>query len=104
MTDSEKLDYILTELQSVKEDIRDLKGDVRDLKVDVRDLKYKVDKIDLTIENEIRVNIQRIAEGHHDLSRKLDECIKLSSEVKSKQEIQDIYINMHENKLKALAL
>lgn len=90
MTNSEKLDFILTELQ--------------DMKGDIRDLKYKVDKIDLTIENEIRVNIQRVAEGHLDLSRKLDECIKLSGEVKNKQEIQDIYINMHENKLKALAL
>ena len=54
------------------------------------------------IENEIRVNIQRVAEGHLDLSRKLNECIKLSSDIKDRQEIQDIYINMHHSKLKAL--
>ena len=59
-------------------------------------------KIDLTVENEIRVNIQRVAEGHLDLSRKLNECIRISSDIKDKQEIQDIYINMHNNKLMAL--
>lgn len=37
-----------------------------------------------------------------DLSRKRNECIKLSSDIKAKQEMQDIYINMHSNKLMAL--
>lgn len=61
-------------------------------------------KTDLTVENEIRVNIQKVAEGHLDLSRKLNECIKLSSDIKAKQELQDIYINinMYNSKLKAL--
>lgn len=72
------------------------------IKTDIEDIKQKVTRIDLTIEDEIRVNIQRIAEWHLDLSRKLNECIKLSSDIKDKQELQDIFIRMHNNKLKAL--
>lgn len=46
--------------------------------------------------------LMSVAEGHLDLSRKLNECIKLSNDVKDRQEIQDIYTNMYHNKLKAL--
>lgn len=95
MTDSKKLDCIMSELQGVKGEIQGMKGEIQD----IRD---KVTRIDLTIENEIRVNIQRVAEGHLDLSRKLNESIKLANEVAARQEIQDIYINMHERKLKVL--
>lgn len=62
----------------------------------------QVQHTNLVIENELRVNIKRVAEGHIDLSRKLDEYIKLSHEIKDKQELQDIYINMHSSKLAAL--
>ncbi len=88
LTDSEKLDLILSEIQELKQRTAIIENSVTDIK--------------LTIENEIRVNIQRVAEGHLDLSRKLNECIKLSSDIKDKQELQDIYINIHNNKLKAL--
>ena len=53
MTDSEKLDLILSRLEKLDK----LENDVTDIK--------------LTLENEIRVNIQRVAEGHLDLSRNL---------------------------------
>lgn len=95
MTDSEKLNLIL-------EKVSDLDGKVSNLESDLQEVKHKVTKTELIIENEIRVNIQRVAEGHLDLSRKLNECIKLASDIKAKQEIQDIYINMHDSKLKAL--
>ena len=88
MTDSEKLDLLLEKMNK--------------LEIDLQEIKQRVIKTDLTIENEIRVNIQRVAEGHLDLSRKLNECIKLSCDIKDKQELQDIYINMHNTKLKAL--
>ena len=44
----------------------------------------------------------RVAEGHLDLSRKLDDYIKIVSDVQAKQEVQDIYIKMHDVKLKAM--
>jgi len=98
MTDSEKLDRILSKLEKL--DV--LESDIKDLKQRTTIIENSVTDIKLTIENEIRVNIQRVAEGHLDLSRKLNECIKLSSDIKDKQELQDIYINIHNNKLKAL--
>lgn len=104
MTDSEKLDLLVEKVTGLDEKVTGLDEKVTDLNERVTDLENNVTDIKLTLENEIRVNIQRVAEGHLDLSRKLNESIKLSSDIKDKQEIQDIYINMHNNKLKALQL
>ncbi|MCM1100695.1 MAG: hypothetical protein NC079_03430 [Clostridium sp.] len=123
MTDSEKLDLLLTEMQGMKTDIADVKADLEDVKTDIadvkadlagvktdledvktdledvktdledvktdlagvktdlEDVKTKVTKIDLTLENEIRVNIQRVAEGHLDLSRNMHEVMKPNNEI-----------------------
>lgn len=109
MTDTEKLDVILQKVTDLDKKVTDLDQKVTDLdqKVEGLDqriirLEHDVTDVKVTIENEIRVNIQRVAEGHLDLSRKLNECIKISSDIKDKQEIQDIYINMHNSKLRAL--
>ena len=92
-----------TEMKGMKADIWDLRFDVKNLQLDSKEVKNKVTKMELTVENEIRVNIQRVAEGHLDLYRKLNECVKLSSDVRAKQELQDVYITMHDMKLRALA-
>lgn len=63
MTDSEKLDLILSRLEKLDK----LENDITDIK--------------LTLENEIRVNIQRVAEGHLDLSRNLHDAMKPNNEV-----------------------
>ena len=109
MTENEKLDLILsetremkTEMQEMKSDItgmktemremksditgmktemREMKSDITDIKSDVTDVKHKVTKLGLTIENEIRVNSQRVAEGHLDLSRNLHDAMRPSNEV-----------------------
>lgn len=109
MTDSQKLDLLLSEMKEVKtdvrtlkEDVQTLKGDVQTLKEDVSVLKQKVssleDKVDelsqrtdtmedkivqinLILENEIRVNIQRVAEGHLDLSRNLHDAMRPNSDI-----------------------
>ena len=41
----------------------------------------KVSRVEIILENEIRVNIKRVAEGHLDLSRNLHEAMKPSKEV-----------------------
>ena len=89
-------------VNNLDEKVSNLDEKVNSLEIDLQEIKQRVIKTDLTIENEIRVNIQRVAEGHLDLSRKLNECIRLSNDIKDKQEIQDIYINMHNNKLKIM--
>lgn len=91
MSDSEKLDLILSDIQGVKNEIQDMKDDMQEVK-------QKVSKIDLTLENEIRVNIQRVAEGHLDLSRNLHEAMRPSNEV----EMLAIRVRMLETDVKEL--
>ena len=84
MTDSEKLDLILSEMQ--------------DLKQRTLNIENKVTNIELTLENEISANIKRIAEGHLDLSRNLHEALKIDSE----KEMLVIRVNHLENELRKI--
>ena len=59
MADNEKLDLILSELKEVKQ---------------------KVTGIEVHLENVTDKNIQTVAEGHLDLSRKLDNALKVENE------------------------
>lgn len=87
MTENEKLDLLLSEIrdmkcdmQDMKADMQDMKAEMQDMKADIQTLKQKVTDIDLMLENEIRVNIRRVAEGHLDLSRNLHEALKVDNE------------------------
>ena len=73
----------VTELQvgmkELRADVTKLQGDVVELQTvmeklstDVERLGRKTEKIEFIMENELRPNICKIAEGHLDLSRKLD--------------------------------
>ena len=83
MTDSEKLDLILTKLEKLDK-LDKLEKDVTDIK--------------LTLENEIRVNIQRVAEGHLDLSRNLHEALKMDNE----KEMLAIRVSVLETELRRI--
>ncbi len=65
---------------------------------ELRKLNEKVTDIQLTLENETNRNINIIAEGHLDLSRKLDEALKVDSE----KEMLLIRVNRLENELRRL--
>lgn len=67
MTDSELLQAIYNDTQELKQKVSNIESNVTDIK--------------LTLENEIRVNIQRLAEGHLDLSRNLHDAMKPSNEI-----------------------
>ena len=84
----------------MKRDMQDMRQDMQDMKQDISDIKQKVTKMDLVIENELRVNIQRVAEGHLDLSRNLHEAMKPSSEV----EMLAIKVRMLESDVRDLKL
>ncbi|MCI9238303.1 DUF5320 domain-containing protein [Lachnospiraceae bacterium 50-23] len=75
MTENEKLDLILSEMQ---------------------ELKRRVLSVELTLENETNRNIKIIAEGHLDLNRKLDEALKAENE----KEMLLIRVNILENELR----
>ena len=67
MTDNELLQAIYHDTQELNKRVSNIENNIADLK--------------LTLENEIRVNIQRVTEGHLDLSRNLHEAMKPSNEV-----------------------
>lgn len=67
------------EVKELRKDVTKLQGDVVEfqtgmekLSTDVERLGRKTEKIEFIMENELRPNICKIAEGHLDLSRKLD--------------------------------
>lgn len=80
MTDNEKLDLILSRLEKLDK----IENDITDIK--------------LTLENEIRVNIQRVAEGHLDLSRNLHEALKIDNE----KEMLAIRVSVLETELRRI--
>lgn len=80
MADSEKLDLILSRLEKLDK----IENDIKDIK--------------LTLENEIRVNIQRVAEGHLDLSRNLHEAIRIDNE----KEMLAIRVSVLETELRRI--
>ena len=102
MTDSEKLDLLLkgmqeinTRLSSIEDRLSALEERVaviEDRLTAVEDrltvvenrltaVEQDIRQIKLVAENELRVNIKRIAEGHLDLSRNLHEAIKPCAEM-----------------------
>lgn len=88
MTDSEKLDLLLNKVIVIE-------ADVKDVKQEVSEVKQEVTVIKLIIDNELRVDIQRIAEGHLDLSRNLHDAMKPSNE----PEMLTVKVNMLETKM-----
>lgn len=68
MTDSEKLDLILSEMQSMK-------GEMQSMKDDMQELKLRTTSIELHIENATDKNIQLIAENFIELTKKLNQAI-----------------------------
>lgn len=91
MTDSEKLDLIINEVQ-------DLKRKQLQTQIALENTVNEVTKINVTLENVTNRNIKIIAEGHLDLSRKLDEALKVENE----KELLLIRVNILENELKQI--
>ena len=72
------------ETKLILDEIANLKNDIRDM--------------GLMFENETNRNIKRIAEGHLDLSRKLDEALRIDNE----KEMLAIRVTSLENEVRRL--
>lgn len=71
-------------LKAIYDNMQEIKGQIKD--------------IQLTLENETNRNIKIIAEGHLDLSRKLDDAVKVDNE----KELLLIRVNILENEVRKL--
>ena len=91
MTESEKLDLLLEKADMMEAKMDTMEAELKNVRTDVKGIK-------LMLENEIRVNIQRVAEGHLDLSRNLHDAMKPSNEV----EMLAIKVRMLETDVKEL--
>ena len=110
MTNTELLQAIYQDTQELKtrvtgiEDrvtaIEDRVTKIEDRVTGIEDRMNGVEKrvagIEMTLENETNPNIKVIAEGHLDLSRKLDDALKVENE----KEILLIRVNHLENELR----
>lgn len=72
------------------------KEDIQNIELLLEPIKKDIRSIQLTLENETNRNIKIIAEGHLDLSRKLDEALKVENE----KEMLLIRVNSLENELR----
>ena len=112
MTDKELLETILSklndmstdmtemksEIANIKSDITEMKSEIANMKSDITEIKADINNINLTLENEIRPNIMRVAEGHLDLARNL----KLAQVPNSDFEILSIKVSYMESKIREL--
>ena len=105
MTENEMLQAIYSDMQNMKNDMQNMKSDMKEMKTDmqgmktdIRDLKGRVSSIEMTLENETNRNIRIIAEGHADLSRKLDEALKVENE----KELLLVRANIMENDIRKI--
>ena len=89
MTDSEKLDLILSKMDQMESRMDQVEAKIDRMESDIRN-------IELTIENEIRVNIRQVAEGHLNLSKKLHEALKTGAE----NEMLSIRVNVLESEMR----
>lgn len=65
---------------------------------ELKKLSNKITDIQLTLENETNRNIQIIAEGHLDLSRKLDDALRVENE----KEMLLIRVNRLESEIRRI--
>ena len=88
MTDGEKLDLIINKLGVLEDgfgklekrfDVLENRFDTLENRLDA--LESDLKDIKFTIENEVRANLQAVAEGHLDLSRNLQDAIKPGNEI-----------------------
>lgn len=78
MTDSEKLDLILSEMQNMKSEMQDTKSEMQDMKSEIQDIKQRIASIELHLENATDRNIQLIAENFIELTNKLNQAIPVA--------------------------
>lgn len=106
MTDSEKIDLVLLEMQGMKADMQGMKtemqgikADMQGMKTEVQGIKQKVASLELHLENSTDKNIQILAENFVDLTKKLNQAIPVADKNLA-YEIKVNYLTEEVEKLK----
>mgnify|MGYP000927860600 CR=1 FL=1 len=86
------------QFDDVNSKVDDINNQMSEMKADIQKMKNEIREISLTLENETNRNIKIIAEGHLDLSRKLDKALTVENE----KEMALIRINMMENEIRRI--
>ena len=98
---NKQFDDINNQIAEMKTDIQNVKDETKqmsEMKPDIQKMKNEIREISLTLENETNRNIKIIAEGHFDLSRKLDKALTVENE----KEMALIRINMMESEIRRI--
>jgi len=86
------------EMTSMKGEITAVKNEMTSMKSKISSLEYRVTDIQLTLDNETNKGIKIIAEGHLDLSRKLNDVLRVESE----KEMALLRLTVLENEVRRL--
>lgn len=98
MTENEKFDLILSKFDKLESKFEKVEGRLEKVESKLDKVEIDVADIKMTLENEIRVNIRRVAEGHLDLSRNLHEVLKADNE----KEMLSIRVSVFETELRRI--
>ena len=94
---NKQFDDVNSKINNMNSQIEDINNQISEMKTDIQNLKSETREISLTLENETNHNIKIIAEGHLDLSRKLDKALTVENE----KEMALIRINMMESEIRS---
>lgn len=94
----EDLQAISLLLNPIQDDIKQIHIDMQQMQENIGSLSDRVDSIETTLENVTNKNINIIAEAHLDLSRKLDDALKVENE----KELLLIRVNILEDDIKKI--
>lgn len=94
----EKINVLDERVGSLDERVNSLDERMSNVESDLQEVKRQTIRTNLLLENEIRVNICRVAEGHLDLSRNLHEALKIDNE----KEMLSIRVGVLESEVRGI--
>lgn len=76
-----RLDGMEDNIESMQKKIDSMEDNIESVHKKIDNMECDIKNIKITVEDEIRQNIKRVAEGHLDLSRNLHRAVKSNNEV-----------------------
>ena len=103
MTDSEKLDLLLSEMTGMKSEMQSMKSEMQSMKSEMQSMKEKVTGIELHLENVTDKNIQLLAESYVPATKRYEKAVPEIQAMQADIEIMKKVISDHSEKLKKIS-